>query len=99
MDKEKIKYESEALDLVASNANGSIRDSLSILEPIITFSDDCITTDIASKVLGIIPQNVINKLLTLIVEKNTNEAWLEAKKISEFAKGKAIRPISKKKKQ
>lgn len=80
--KENIQYETDALDLVASNANGSIRDSLSILEPIITFSDDKITTAITSKVLGIIPQNSINKLIGLIINNSKEEAWEEATKIS-----------------
>ncbi len=83
LEQEKISYEPEALDLVATNANGSIRDSLSILEPIITFSDEKITAAIAGKVLGVIPQNAINTLITLIVEDNKDSVWNEIKKITE----------------
>ena len=83
LEQEKISYEPEALDLVATNANGSIRDSLSILEPIITFSDEKITAAIAGKVLGVIPQNAINNLITLIAEDNKDSVWNEIKKITD----------------
>ncbi len=49
---ENIKFETEALTLIANAADGSVRDSLSLLDQMIALSEETIQTEIVKKALG-----------------------------------------------
>ena len=62
-DKEKFKYDIESLKVIAEIADGSARDSLSILEQTATFSNGQIKVDEIYKIYGLLsPIDVINFL-------------------------------------
>ena len=63
MNEEKIKYEELALNLIAKKADGSVRDALSILDRIISYSNNLITYDLVKESLGIIEDEVYLDLL------------------------------------
>jgi DNA polymerase-3 subunit gamma/tau len=63
---EQVKYEIEALPLIANAANGSMRDALSILDQAIAFSSDSITSTTVSDMLGLTHDNMIYNLLDSI---------------------------------
>ncbi|MBT4884561.1 MAG: AAA family ATPase [Legionellales bacterium] len=79
---ENIEFEQDALELIAENANGSMRDALSITEPVITFANGKLTKEITAKVLGVIPQDAIVKLLLAITTNNASSAMQIVKEMT-----------------
>jgi DNA polymerase III subunit gamma/tau len=70
LEKENIKYEENALNAIAFKADGSVRDSLSILDRIISYSDQLITYDLVKDSLGIIESKVYLDLLNFILKSD-----------------------------
>ncbi|MCD5396427.1 MAG: DNA polymerase III subunit gamma/tau [Candidatus Pacebacteria bacterium] len=70
---EKIKIEDEALELIAGNSNGAMRDAESFLEQVITYAKtqkvEKITQEIVKEILGLIDINIISKFLDFLIEK------------------------------
>ena len=67
MDKEGNKYEYEALKFIARKGDGSMRDSLSLLDQCLSFSfDETLTYDKALEVLGSVDTDLFNKLYIAI---------------------------------
>ena len=56
-------YEELAINLIAKKADGSVRDALSILDRIISYSNNLITYDLVKESLGIIEDDVYINLL------------------------------------
>lgn len=73
---EKIDIEKEALELIAINSEGSIRDAESILDQVISFlgASKKIKAQDIKKILGIIETKVISELVELILEKKARES-------------------------
>jgi len=67
---EDIKYEKEALTIIAKNSYGSIRDSLSILERCITYCQKNIQTEKVLKLLGNIDLATIDNLVLYLNNKD-----------------------------
>ena len=72
--KDNIKYEEQALELIANAAKGSLRDALSLSEPIIAYGDNNITYETAAMILGTLPQENIDNLIIAIAEQNAKLA-------------------------
>ncbi len=74
--KEKIKAEKGALELIAINADGSMRDAESMLGQVITFagSDKQITVEEVRQVLGIVDINLVMKFTDILAEKDVSGA-------------------------
>ncbi len=72
--KEKIQFEESALRLVAKAANGSIRDSLSILEQAINVSDGKIVEQNILGMLNSVTYSDAFQILKLILSNNPKEA-------------------------
>lgn len=66
-DQENIKIEAEALSLLAQAANGSARDSQSLLERAISLSPDIITDGAVRSMLGLTGQDDVLNLLQAIL--------------------------------
>jgi len=67
LEKENIKYEENALNAIAFKADGSVRDSLSILDRIISYSNSFISYDFVKESLGIIEDKIYLDLLDSII--------------------------------
>ncbi len=81
--KEKIKASNDALKLIAKFSEGSVRDSLSLLETVNIYrnNDVEITTELVADTLGL-PDLVQNyKMLNFIINGNTDEAIKIARKM------------------
>jgi DNA polymerase III subunit gamma/tau len=75
--KEKVKIEKSALEMIAVNATGSVRDSLSLLDQIFTFkttSEDEITQEDVKSLLGLVEVETVSKLVGFISQKKIAEA-------------------------
>ena len=70
LDIETKKYEIEALNLIATAANGSMRDALSILDQAIAFSGDNITSSTVSDMLSLTNDEMIYSLLDALSKLN-----------------------------
>lgn len=65
---ENLKFETGALDLLATAAEGSLRDALSLTDQAISFCDDLISRDQVANILGISPRKYLEALLRGIIE-------------------------------
>jgi DNA polymerase III subunit gamma/tau len=70
---EKVNFEDEALWLIAKQAKGSMRDSQSLLDQVITFTNGSVTTAQVTAVLGLIQRELINQALQFITTQNILE--------------------------
>ena len=81
LEKENIKYEELALNMIAKKADGSVRDALSILDRIISYSKDLISYDIVKESLGIIEDDIYINLLDSIIDSDQNSLIIKVKDI------------------
>ncbi|MCS7223818.1 MAG: DNA polymerase III subunit gamma/tau [Armatimonadetes bacterium] len=65
----------EALQLIATTAKGSVRDALTLLEQIISFSDGTITVDLVHSLLGMTDRDFLCSLLDALREKDRVRIW------------------------
>ncbi len=72
-DKEGIKYEDDALYLIAQKADGALRDALSIFDRLSTFSQKNITVEKAAEVLNVLDYDQFLKIVDLAKENKIPE--------------------------
>lgn len=65
---ENIKFENDALDILSRSGQGSLRDTLTMLDQAIIFSKGDITTTAVVDMLGLLDPKVLDKIFDLIVE-------------------------------
>jgi DNA polymerase-3 subunit gamma/tau len=73
LNKENIDFENNALEIIARSGNGSLRDTLTILDQAIVYSKQNITIDSITSMLGIIDPKFIEQLLNTIFDKNIDK--------------------------
>ncbi len=70
---EKIQYEIEALRLVADLSDGGVRDSLSLLDKLVSYSGGNLTLKDVDDMLGLLSLKDEISLLNLVARRKTNE--------------------------
>ena len=80
---EKIQFEPQALLTLAKSANGSVRDSLSLLDQVIAYCNGNITSGQTRAMLGMIDDQLINQLLDRIITNNTSGVFTTIDQMSE----------------
>ena len=73
--KEAVEFDNEGLFLLAKSANGSVRDSLSLLDQAIVYTDRNITEDKIIEMLGQGAKEDIYNLFLSIINKNNNKTF------------------------
>ena len=68
---EQIGFEKEAVEIIARTGAGSLRDSLTLLDQAIVYSQNFVDVATVTGMLGIIEPSLLEKLLEDIVKKNT----------------------------
>ena len=81
VDKENIKITTDAIETIAINAHGGLRDALSLLDQAISFTNDEITEDDINQIIGAVSKADLIELLTFI---SNNEASSALKLINTF---------------
>lgn len=71
VDAEGIEAEDSALELIARYGTGSLRDSISLLDQLITGPGDVLTLDMVQAVLGTVADAAAQSLLDMIIAGNT----------------------------
>ncbi len=79
-DAESIVYDSEGLLLLVQQSGGSARDALTMLERVALASDNSVTGESVSRVLGLIGKELITQIYNLIKSSSTQELLLLIKK-------------------
>ncbi len=69
LNEENIDYENEALDILARSGQGSLRDTLTLLDQAIIFSKGSINTISVVEMLGLIEPKVMDEIFDIILNK------------------------------
>lgn len=80
--KETVAYEDDALSLVVRNADGCVRDALSLVDEAIAYTNGQLTYDILYKLLGLTEREIVYKLLKSLVLSKKEEIALICDEIS-----------------
>ena len=75
-DKEEVKFEHEALDIIANKADGAMRDALSIFDRILSYNNKEITVKDVSLNLNVLDQEVYIKTIDYVLDNNIPELLL-----------------------
>ena len=70
LNEEKIEAEDEALQIIAKASNGSMRDSLSILDQAIAFSQSKVSVEKVIQMLGVIDDEILFKIIESLIAQN-----------------------------
>ena len=84
LDLESIKYDEESLVLIASSAQGSIRDGLTLLDQAIAHGNGALESDQVKSLLGTIDQSYIIELVNQVAASDGDGAYLALNKITEL---------------
>jgi DNA polymerase-3 subunit gamma/tau len=71
---EKVSIEKPALELIALNADGSIRDGESLLGQIMAMEDKKITLEEVQTILGVVDIKAVQELVSYLVDKKSGQA-------------------------
>lgn len=71
---EKVKISDSALEMIAREAAGSVRDGLSLLDQIFSFGGDEMTDEDVREVLGLVDSQVFERLASSLLAANLGEA-------------------------
>jgi DNA polymerase-3 subunit gamma/tau len=82
--KENIFYDEKAIQLLAKSGNGSLRDTITLLNQAIAYSKGEIKLDSIIEMLGVINPEIIEKLFKLILNENKEEIKKLSKEISNY---------------
>ncbi|WP_243293079.1 DNA polymerase III subunit gamma/tau [Bacillus sp. FJAT-47783] len=74
VENQQINVQQEALQVIASAADGGMRDALSILDQAISFSDEEVTLEDVLLITGSVSQTFITSLVTSIYKKDVSSA-------------------------
>lgn len=72
--KEEIEIEKEAIRSIAENAEGGLRDAISLLDQTVSFSDGKITDEDVHLVSGSVSRTVLNDMLLALYNKQISKA-------------------------
>lgn len=81
---ENIKYEDEALSILARSGNGSLRDTLTLLDQAIIYSKNFVDVATTTDMLGIVDPRFIDELFQAIVTKDINAIKQKTKELGDY---------------
>ncbi len=83
MQDEQIEIDNESLHMIARKADGSLRDALSLLDQVLSYSLNKVSIDKVREIFGLIPTQVYCNLLKLISAKESPPLLAELQMIFE----------------
>lgn len=81
-----IDYEPEAIDLIIQNADGAVRDALSLLDKCIESEGQSLTLSQAMESLGLVMDTVLFAFSKAMIEKNAEELFNQIDQLNENGK-------------
>ena len=88
-----VKISDAALGLIASNADGSVRDALSLLDQCISTGEKNVTRDDVIDILGTAGEEIFVEMTELVLDRNISDALILLDRI--LADGKDVRQFMK----
>lgn len=79
---DQIEFEDEALGIIARRAEGSVRDSLSLLDQVISFTGDRLTKQDTLDVIGEVRLDLYFRAIDLVISASMEEAFLLDEELS-----------------
>lgn len=79
--KENIKFDEQAINVIARAGEGSVRDMLSIADRCVSFAGDNLTYKAVISVLGVSERDILINVANFIFEKKSGEALIELDKV------------------
>ena len=70
---ENVNYEPKAIELLAKSGNGSLRDTITLLDQAIAYSKGDIKLDVVVDMLGVINPEIIDKIFNLVLNQKRDE--------------------------
>ena len=84
LNKEGFEYEKEALNIIARSGQGSLRDSLTLLDQAIVYANGKVTTDTVTNMLGIVDPKTLDELIDAIIKKDKDYILEFIQKYAEY---------------
>lgn len=84
LNNENIKYESEALDMLSRSGNGSLRDTLTLLDQAIIYAKGYIDTKSVADMLGLIDPQFLDNLFEIIFKNDKKELLSVIKELENY---------------
>ena len=81
LDSENVKYDEQAINIIARAGEGSVRDTLSIADRCVSFAGDELTYQKVLAVLGVSEREILIKITDHILTKSVGEALVELDKV------------------
>ncbi|EAI4415115.1 DNA polymerase III subunit gamma/tau [Campylobacter fetus] len=72
MNKEGIKFEPKALEILSRSGSGSLRDTLTLLDQAIIFSHEFVTQKAVADMLGLLDPSKIEEVLSIVASRDRN---------------------------
>lgn len=72
LNKEGIKYEQKALEILSRSGSGSLRDTLTLLDQAIIFSHEFVSQKSVADMLGLLDPQKIEEILEIVVSRDKN---------------------------
>ncbi len=88
---EKAKIEPDALEIIARSANGSYRDSLSLLEQVMAYTDEAITAKDVYTVLGMVDEEALLEIGEVLASEDAAAAFALADRL--MREGRDVREL------
>lgn len=82
---EGLEYELSALQLLSRSGDGSVRDSLSLLDQAIAYSNGAVTRDHVREMLGMIDNSIVSDLLQNILDNDAESSFARISRLTERA--------------
>lgn len=82
---ESVSCDSAALKMLANAADGSMRDALSLTDQAISYGDGVLTQENVQQMLGTLDPNFSLKILSLVIEQQTDAVFELLEEINQFA--------------
>ena len=86
LDAEAIPYQIEAVAAVARAAEGSFRDSLSILEQVLAYTDGELTAEAVHEAIGTVGSELLDEVTSILASDDMNAAFLKAGELVDSGK-------------
>ena len=84
LDKENIRYQNGALEILARSGSGSLRDSLTLLDQAIIYSGENVTASAVADMLGLLDPDKIDEILKIVSNQDRNGAIEIIKEIENY---------------
>ena len=82
--KENVTFEEKAVELLSKSGNGSLRDTITLLEQAIAYSKGDLRLDVVVEMLGVVNPEIIDKLFKLVLNSQKTEIKQLVKEISNY---------------